>query len=274
MTGSGSITPAPTGDTDYTYCEEAYKNGSASQLLTQIRDVAKNCHPGSYGDLWTIYNKVYVRDDGYMFDYYSNVTNFEPGTDQDGGSHSKEGDTYNREHSIPKSWWGGNTSSGTQGCDPFIVVPSDSVINGMRSNYAMGYVDYVQSSSKNNFSKLGPGKASYGYTGIVFEPDDSVKGDFARIVMYAIAAYQDSYDWTSDDGYYVFSGSPTKGFGLTDYAIRLYSEWSNLDPVSAWEKKINNLLEPINHTRNPFIDHPEYANKLWGDNSNYTMYNH
>ena len=59
-----------------------------------------------YNDLWTAYNTTDVTADGYIWDMYSDMTQYTPGTDQDQGSHSKEGDTYNREHSMPKSWFG------------------------------------------------------------------------------------------------------------------------------------------------------------------------
>ena len=189
---STSISPI-IGDTDYTDCQTEYDHGNASGLLSELRNVTKNGESGSYNDLWNTYNTAYVVN-GKMYDYYSNITNYTPGDDQDHGSHSDEGDTYNREHSIPKSWWGGSTSTGSQGCDPFIVVPTDSVINGIRNNYTFGIVESVTNSSANGYSKLGYGSNSWGYSGIVFEPNDSVKGDFARIYFYAIAKYTESYD--------------------------------------------------------------------------------
>ena len=255
---------------DYTSCNTAHSNNNASGLLTALRTITSPGSSGSYDQLWDTYKTAYLRADGKIFDYYSNITNFRPGTDQ-AGSYSGEGDVYNREHSIPKSWWGGSTSN--QGADPYIVVPTDGWVNSMRSNYAMGPVGSVSKHSANNFSKLGTCASGWGNNGAtVFEPDDSVKGDFARIIYYAIAKYSASSGWTSGDGSSVFSGSASTNFGLTNYAIKYCSAWSALDPVSDWERSVNDKVAAIQGNRNPFIDHPEYANTLWGSNSNYTVY--
>ncbi len=260
---------AATDINDYSACESAHNNGSASALLTALRNITAPGSSGSYDKLWDTYKTAYVRSDGKIFDYYSSITNFRPGTDQ-AGSYSGEGDKYNREHSIPKSWWGGSTSN--QGADPFIVIPTDGYVNGRRSNYPLGMVNSATYTSSGGFSKLGSAVTSWGYSGTVFEPNDSVKGDLARIHFYAIAKYSASYGWTSGEGSSTFAGNANTNFGLTNYAVKLFSFWSNLDPVSDWERSVNNALASIQGNRNPFIDHPEYANTLWGNVSGYTTY--
>ena len=260
---------AKTDINDYTRCNEKYNNNDASGLLSALRTITAPGTPGSYNSLWQTYKTCYVRADGKMFDYYSLSTNYRPGTDQ-AGSYTEEGDCYNREHSIPQAWWGGGTDN--QGADAFIVVPTDAFVNGERSNYPFGMVRSATSTYSS--SKKGNPDTSWGYSGIVFEPDDSVKGDFARIYFYAIAKYSDSYNWTSSFGSNCFSGdgSATSYFGLTPYSIKLFSYWSHLDPVSDWERSVNNKVANIQGNRNPFIDHPEYADVLWGDYGEYTPY--
>ena len=258
---------------DYTACQNAYNDTSnpnqASNLLTEIRKITSPGSSGSYNALWTTYQTAYKKNNK-IFDYYSNVSS--AGTNQC-GSYKNEGDCYNREHSIPQSWWGGGTNN--QGSDPFIVVPTDGKINSMRSNYSFGMVKTITDHSENNFSKLGTSDSNNwggsGYT--VFEPDDSVKGDFARIMYYAIGKYSDSYNWTQDtNARLCFAGNTSTNFGLTNYAVKLFSYWSHLDPVDKWEQSVNNKLAGIQNNRNPFIDHPEYADVLWGSNSDYTPY--
>ena len=254
---------------DYSACQTAYNNNSASSMITALRNITAPGKAGSYNDLWTTYNTAYVRADGKIFDYYSSKTNYVPGGSAQGASYKKEGDAYNREHSIPQSWWGTGTSN--QGADPFIVVPTDGYVNNGRGNYPFGEVGSATHTYSN--SKKGSAKSGSGYSGTVFEPDDSVKGDFARIYFYAIAKYSASYGWTQGEGDSCFSGSASTNYGLTNYAIKLFSKWSNLDPVSDWERSLNDKLAPIQGNRNPFIDHPEYANTLWGSHSDYTTYN-
>jgi hypothetical protein len=40
--------------------------------------------------------------------------------------------------------------------------------------------------------------------------------------------------------------------------------WCSVDPVSTKEVNRNNAMYGIQHNRNPFIDHPEYAYEIWG----------
>lgn len=141
----------------------------------------------------------------------------------------------------------------------------------MRSNYPFGMVKTVTNKSKTGYSKLGNADSSYGYNGIVFEPNDSVKGDFARILFYAMVTYNVS-GWTKGEGSSCFNGNVSTNYGLTSYAIKLFTYWNNLDPVSDWERNVNNKLATIQNNRNPFVDHPEYVNTLFKGNSNLTPY--
>ena len=256
---------------DYTACDAKYEDGDASGLLSALRTITSPGSAKSYDELWNTYKTCYVREDGKMFDYYSNTTNYVPGGKQEGANYKKEGDSYNREHSIPKSWWGGSQSG--QGADPYIVVPTDGYVNNRRDSYPFGMVASATYSSQNNFSKVGTAVSSWGYNStVVFEPDNSVKGDLARIMFYAIAKYSKSYNWKQDEGESCFTGNASVNFGLTNYAVKLLSYWSNLDPVSEWEMGVNNRVSAIQKNRNPFIDHPEYANVLWGNVEGYTVY--
>ena len=256
---------------DYSTADALHESNNASGLLAELRNLTAPGKPGSYDALWTTYGKVYTRPDGKIFDYYSKVTNYDPVKDR-AGNYKKEGDVFNREHSIPKDWWGGSKSN--QGADPFIVVPTDGFVNNQRSSYSFGMVDrsHISYAASGNFALLGTAVSTWGYSGKVFEPDDSLKGDFARIMFYSIAKYSASCGWTSGYGSSNYSGSASTNFGLKDYAVKLFSYWSNLDPVSDWERKINDGIADIQGNRNPFIDHPEYANTLWGSNAGYTPY--
>ncbi|MCD8203649.1 MAG: endonuclease, partial [Coprobacillus sp.] len=40
-------------------------------------------------------------------------------------------------------------------------------------------------------------------------------------------------------------------------------EWNTEDPVDDFEKQRNNRIEEYQGNRNPFIDHPEYASKIY-----------
>lgn len=251
---------------DYSSADSCYQSKNANGLLTALRNITSKGQAGSYDGLYTTYKKCFLREDGYVRDYYSNATKYDVDKDQ-AGSYDEEGDCYNREHSIPSSWWGG--SHNNQGADPFIVIPTDGYVNNRRSAHPLGYVDSVKYASKNNYSKLGTAVTTWGYTGTVFEPNDEVKGDLARNVFYAIAKYENSYNWIKAEGKNVFSGSPKVNFGLTDYSIKLLTYWHNLDKVDDFERNVNKVVGGLQGNRNPFIDHPEYVNVLWPSGTSY-----
>lgn len=247
--------------------ETYYKNvdtSDRSSLISSLRSIiSSNYTSHNYDTLWTWYGTTDIRSDGCVQDYYSNISKFKLGTDQ-AGSYSGEGDVYNREHSIPKSWWGGSKSD--QGCDVFIVVPTDGWVNSMRSNYPFGEVDtakqYKQSSG--GYSKLGTSVSKYSINTTVFECADEWKGDFARIYFYAVTRWNTT-SWTSGDGSKVFATSVSSpNYGLTSYAKQLFLDWNELDPVDDWEKERNNNVQSVQGNRNPYIDHPEWIDYIWG----------
>ena len=246
-------------------CESPYKEGDSSALLECLRSSVSSGKPGSYNDLWDTYLEAFVKEDGYIKDYYSSYSKYTSKDKDNGSGGTKEGQKYNREHSIPKSWWGGTTDTGSQGADPFIVIPADKFINNKRSSYPLGKVAKAKYSSYEDFSKLGEADKSYGYSGTVFEPNDDVKGDLARIVFYSIVKYKTAYKWTSGSGSVIYSGNENVNFGLTDYAVKLFTEWNEIDPPDEFEIQMNNALNDIQGNKNPFIEHPEYINLIWGN---------
>ncbi len=235
-------------------------NLTGEALLNKLNKIINNGFKSvGYDGLFEAYKYTDVKDDGYLNDIYSNTTKYKVGTSRC-GNYKKEGDCWNREHSIPKSWWGRDKQP--QYSDIFILYPSDGYVNGRRSNYPLGEVSNITYSSNNSFSKLGSSSIS-GAGSVVFEPNDQYKGDLARTYFYALTKY-DAYSWTSGNGNYVFSGSKNKNFGFTDYALNLFLKWHQLDPVDDWERHRNEGAYSQQNNRNPFIDHPEWVNAIWG----------
>ncbi len=224
---------------------------SGSTLQSTLAKIINHSDPG-YDSLWDIYKTTDRRADGKVWDMYSNTTNFTFGSDQC-GNYGGEGDCYNREHSIPKSWRGGSKYS-----DAHMVVPTDGYVNNRRSSYPFGEVgssDYV---SDNSFSKVGTCKTS-GYSGTVFEPNDEYKGDFARIYFYAATRYYSECGSWSGNG---FSGSFPH---LDDWTCNMMLRWHQLDPVSQKEIDRNDAVyESRQGNRNPFVDYPELVDLIFG----------
>lgn len=215
-----------------------------------------------YDGLLDVYPYSDVNEDGTIHDYYSKTTHYHMGDANK--SYSAEGDSFNREHSIPKSWWGGFKTN--QGCDVYIVVPTDGYVNNRRSNFPFGLTNGETYKSHGDYCKLGPSLIS-GYNSTdVFEPGDDKKGDFARIYFYALTKWDNAWNWTQGNGGSTFSGSLNVNMGLTDYALNLFLQWHSQDPVDDYERNKNDVAVQYQHNRNPYVDHPEWVNSIWGGN--------
>lgn len=209
-----------------------------------------------YDGLWTAYPRTDKKANGKVWDMYSDIPGgtapyeFTFVTNQC-GNYNSENDCYNREHSVPASWF---SDASPMYSDLFHVVPTDGWVNNKRSNYPFGEVGTASWTSLNG-SKLGTSDFP-GYTGTVFEPIDSFKGDFARIYFYMCVRYKDELpSWTGES----FSGG-----NLTIWAENMFLQWNALDPVSQKERDRNDSVYQIQHNRNPFVDNPEWIYAIWG----------
>lgn len=244
----------------------------AQAVKTALCDAIDEHTQRTYKDLWTDFRTTDCRPDGKVWDMYSSITNYVFGTDQNTGGGGREGADYNREHSMPKSWFHDGNPMYT---DLFHLYPTDSYINSMRSNYPFGEVGTVSKQSSGGFSKLGK-SAVPGYSGTVFEPADEYKGDFARTYFYMVTRYEAQVaGWSSD----MLSGDAYPAF--TDWALEVLLKWHRQDPVSDKEVDRNNAVYGIQHNRNPYIDYPVLAEFVWGelkgvpvDVAKLTLYSH
>jgi endonuclease I len=257
-----SIAQAPAGY----YSAAQGLTGNALQLA--LHNIIKNHTALSYTAVWNAY---YFTDDkqpgNICWDMYSDYPQGTPayvytlGTHQCSSTPGYEGVCYNREHSFPKSWFGGEIDP--MYTDLFHLVPTDSYVNSRRSNYPYGTVSSPTWVSTNG-SKLGP--CSFpGYSGIVFEPNPTYKGDLARNVLYMAVRYADviaSWENLDINGDAVLDGTQYPAF--EPWAIQLLLQWHLSDPVDQKEIDRNNEIYLRNQgNRNPFIDNPSYASLIW-----------
>ncbi len=227
------------------------------ELMTSLHKIIRGHYKVSYDNLWAKF-KTTDCNGNIIIDRYS-TTQYTYGTGQC-GNYSGVGDCYNREHSVPNSWWGADQD--TMYSDLYHLYPVDGWVNSQRGNHPFG--DCANGSACGT-GKLGTCTHS-GYTGTVFEVADEYKGDFARTYFYMVVRYMDRVgSWTSGPGSAVFTNSSYKH--LTPWAISQLLEWHRNDPVSTLESNRNDAVYGIQNNRNPFIDHPELAEYLWG---NYT----
>jgi endonuclease I len=234
---------------------------TSNQLRLALQGVIDNHTVVDYDGLWLMYYDSDRRSNGKIWDIYSTCT-FDYGRKSSGGdqcgSYTNVCDCYNREHSVPKSWF---SEARPMYSDGFHLYPTDGKVNGLRSNFPYGETNAQALSSSYGSNALGKlGNSSFaGFSGTVFEPDDQYKGDLARTYFYMATRYA---NLCSGWGNSVFGSNNN---GLTDYAKNLFLKWHRQDPVSQKEIDRNDAIFGYQHNRNPFIDHPELAEYIWGN---------
>jgi hypothetical protein len=142
------------------------------------------------------------------------------------------------------------------------IYPTDGKVNGMRSNYPFGEVSSPTYTSMQG-AKLGA-NITPGYSGIVFEPINDYKGDLARSYFYMATRYQNLIaGWQSNgNANEVLAGNSFPAYDA--WFIELLLKWHNQDPPSVKEINRNNVLYGYQNNRNPFVDSPQYAHRIWG----------
>ena len=216
-----------------------------------------------YDGLWNVYKQSDIRPDGTLWDIYT--TKAWPSNFTKCGNYKSIGDCVNREHSMPKSVWGGGKSA--QYSDAFHLYPTDGKVNGQRSSYPYGEcangTRLANNGSVQALGKLGTSTFS-GYSGKVFEPDDQYKGDLARSYFYMATCYNNLIgSWTQGEMGNMMGGNNYPVFKT--WAVNLLLKWARQDEVSQKEIDRNEAIYSFQKNRNPFIDHPELAEYIWGD---------
>ena len=221
---------------------------ATSELKTAVCKVITPHTQFNYGSLWSHFAHTDVRpapDNNQWWDMYSDKIYY---TSSHSGMH--------KEHSFPKSWWGGTEVEAYT--DLNHLYPSDGDANMAKSNYPLGEVG--SATFDNGVTKVG--RAVTGLGGgaeKVFEPADEYKGDFARTYFYMVTMYE-NYTWK-----YKYMLEQNTYPTLKEWAYKMLLRWSRQDPVSQKEIDRNEAVYRRQGNRNPFIDFPELAEYIWGD---------
>ncbi len=164
---------------------------------------------------------------------------------------------WTREHVWAKSRGDFGTSRGA-GTDCHHLKACSSSINSTRSNRAFGV-----GGTEVIYNGLNTGNfIGVAYT---FEPRDEVKGDVARMILYMAVRYNGE------------NGEPDlelteSVFGNTDkqpiHGMKsTLLKWHKDDPVDEFERNRNDVVFSYQENRNPFIDYPEFVDKIWNVNT-------
>lgn len=247
-----------------------YSNATStgSRLKTELHNIINNHNVQTYSSLWTHFVNTDATFSGKVWDMYSDIPCDDPPyiytffEDQDTGTGGNvEGDFYNREHSFPRSWFGGSVDP--MQTDLHHIYPVDKWVNNFKAAYPLAVIENPTGTSLNG-SKKGNITVN-GYSGLAFEVIDEYKGDLARAFLYMITRYEDRIrNWQySDEGMAMLDNLKYPGY--KDWALEMLIQWHEADPVSQKEIERNNAVYVIQGNRNPFIDHPEFVNKIWVD---------
>ena len=260
----GGTNPTPTGY----YVTAQGLSGYA--LKTELYNIIKDHNAQGYSAIWNFYDSsardTYFENDNSILDMYSEKPNgsdsynYTAVSDQC-GNYSGEGGCYNREHSFPKSWFGGTIEP--MNSDVHHIYATDGYVNSKRSNFPFGEVASASFTSTNG-SKLGSAASSLNYSGTVFEPIDEFKGDFARAYFYMATRYENvigTWQTKTTSSNAVLNGSSNQVF--ESWVVAMLLNWHNSDPVSQMELDRNQAAFEFQGNRNPYIDHPEFVEMIW-----------
>lgn len=143
----------------------------------------------------------------------------------------------NTEHTFPQGFFNQNLPMRT---DVHHLFPTDVNANSVRGNLRFGNVtgaaDWQQGGSKRGIDQTGA---------TVFEPRDAHKGTVARSIFYFITRYQNYGGHVSE---------------LMETTLR---EWSATYPPTQVEKNRNQDISEFQNNRNPFVDYPEFIDRIY-----------
>ena len=182
----------------------------------------------------------------------SDVILFYTGWKRNAAKEYDNGNGWNREHVWPKSH-GFPDKADTAYTDINHLRPADVSVNSARGSkdFDNGGSEYIDPD---------------GDTGCKtdedsWEPRDAVKGDVARMIFYMATRYEgfQGYDLQIVD----YTGTSGSKLGKLSTLIK----WNRLDPPSDYERHRNDVVFSIQHNRNPFIDRPEFADRIYLTNN-------
>ena len=142
------------------------------------------------------------------------------------------------EHTYPQSYFNENEPMKS---DIYHLYPTDGSANNHRSNYPFGIV------TSNITWDSGGSKLGNDNTGQkVFEPRNVHKGNVARSIFYFCVKYFGQIDTTF----------------MSWKQENVLRQFNTMDTVDARERTRNNRIYSYVHVRNPFIDHPEFIDRM------------
>ncbi len=209
-------------------------------------------HQTTYSELASVY-KTADADPNKS----GNIIWFYTGTSTSFSGFGSGGGTTNREHVWPKDGGDAFPEKSEAGSDAHHLRPTEANLNSARGSKSFGEVSQTSS----NVVKQN-GSTSYGATAdelcysnsTYFYPAKGYRGATARILFYVQVRWGDAYGLS-----FVLGAGNCKTIG----DIETLMKWHLEEPPTEEEIRRNEVIFGIQGNRNPFIDHPEYAAKIF-----------
>ncbi len=240
-----------------TYYNSIDDSKSGNALLTDLRslNLSKRKSTVGYSSMgtspsgqykYTDYDPNYVKYDSNGQPYGTQISSFYTFT---------SATSWNREHVWPNSHGGGSKGdAGSPYPDADIHMPRPTV-------------PAENSSRGNSFFVEGMNHSSNGWDPYTAGYSAESRGEAARITFYCTLVNSKlilAPNNTTPSGTDSVTGQ-SFGSGHTMGNLETLIKWNINYPVSDREKNRNEGAEYLQGNRNPFIDHPEYACKIWGN---------
>ncbi len=186
--------------------------------------------------IYTDYDPTKTATDGNGQVYGTQILSFYSG---------KSVTSFNKEHVWPDSHGGNKVEA-----DIFMARPTIAAENSNRGNsfYVEGMCH--DKNGWDPWTAFGDNIGCY--------QNEAIRGECARIIFYCCAA-SDALHLETNNTPITFASSATMG-NLADML-----KWNALYPVNEREIRRQDGGQYLQGNRNPFVDHPEWAAKIWAD---------
>ena len=170
---------------------------------------------------------------------------------------------WNREHIFAQSRGGFSVAEDdtADGINVWLPTNATNTIDGVSDAHHIRAESGQENSSRNN-KNYGPANSSTVYAGPV-GTQGSWRGDVARSLFYMAVRFENLNVVTGDPSEYLPSTTISSG-NIGDLATLL--TWNTTDPSDDFEMNRNNYIYTWQMNRNPFIDHPNLADYIFGAN--------
>lgn len=230
----------------------------AEELRTALYSIIKGHtifpYAGSSTDIWDI-----IKESDRDPDNSENVILFYTGWSVNGAQEYNDNTGWNREHVWAKSHGAFDTGD-VPGKDAHNLRPTDISVNSKRDSR---WFDNGGTAYNDPDGETGCFYSDANYS---WEPRPEVKGDVARIIFYMATRYEgengepdlDVIDYFPDNNY---TSEPVHAI------LSTLLEWHENDTVDEFERNRNEVIYSYQKNRNPFIDHPEFVDYIYRDNT-------